>query len=498
MKKTTRAIAFLLVLMQLLLSACSNTDAQQGDEVSGESSETESTAESVYTGLEERDLDGYTFRILTNGVSEEHCHHTESVAVDEYVGEGVNDAVYDRQLALIDRYNFIVEPIQSDGPHDSGWSAQFQQSVTANDSSFDLGICTTGPCASVTLNGHTIPWNSLNDVDLSQPWWNQTAMESLSVKDVVYYTTGDITYETVAFTYCMFFNKDLCEEWGISADSLYQVVDDGKWTLSYLYSLTKDIYEDLDGDGMATYEDLYGVTMNTLSGQSIFQNATDTLTSRKDANDVPYIIEDTEKLANLVEKMYILMFENPGTFAVTKGYNTDTGYHEWWGMTSYKLLSHTSLLSTGLFYELFHEYTEKDFDIGVLPLPKYDTAQERYQTMGDFHCPLTVIPTTTNMEFTGFCATALAAYGREMVTPAYYETALKSRYADTQRDADMIELTMNGLVYDMQSVYSTSSVLQTIIHDKSYNFASYWAKSERSIRKAFDKVIATFDEYIED
>ena len=495
MKKSTRAIAFLLVLMQLLLAACSNTDAQKGNEVSGETTaagESDTGSGQVYTGLDELDLEGYEFRIMTKSTSAEHCHHTECFSVDEYVGEGVNDAVHDREIALLDRYNFVVEPFNIDD-----WSTQFQQSVQASDGNFDLGLQSTGPCSSVTLNGYTIPWNSLDNVDLTQPWWNQSAMDSLSVKDIVCYTTGDISYETIAFTYCMFFNKELCENWGISADSLYQAVEDGKWTISYLYSLTKDIYEDTDGDGNRTFEDLYGFTTNSLSGQAIYQISTDTLLTRKDANDMPYIIEDTEKLASLVEKMYILMYQNEGTFPVTKGYNTsDKGTQDWWAMTSYKLLHHTTLLTSGLFYELYHEYTEKDFDIGVLPLPKYDTAQKNYMTTADYHGTLAVIPTSANMQFTGFCATALAAYGRELITPAYYETALKSRYADTERDAEMIELTMQGLTYDMYSVYTTSSVLQSIIYDKSYDFSSYWAKSQKSINKSFDKIIDTFEGYI--
>lgn len=500
-KKDKRNIAFFLTLTQLLLlfSGCAaekeSESSDSGIDTGEENGET--GLEEIYTGLESYNLDGYEFRILVNSVAEEHCHHNDSLSVEEYTGEGVNDAVRQRELALYDRYNFIVKPIVAQGSHDSGWAEQFRQSVQADDSDFDIGICTTAPCASVVLNGCTIPWNELDNVDLSQPWWNQSAQESLSVKGVTYYTTGDLTYETIAFTYCMFFNKELAEDWGITADSLYELVDSGKWTLSKLYTLTSSIYSDLDGNGQRDYDDLYGFTANSLSGQAIFQNATGTFTCVKDENDVPQIITDTEKLSSLVEKMYILMYESTGTFAVTKGYSTGSGSFEWWGMTSYKMLHHSTLFSTGLFYELYHEYTAKDFNIGVLPLPKYDTAQEKYLTMSDYHGPFAVVPTTSNTEFAGFCATAMSAYGREIITPAYYETALKTRYADTQRDADMIELTMRGLVYDMYSVYTTSSVLQSIIYDKSYNFSSYWAKNQKAIKNKFDKIIETFDDYID-
>lgn len=489
-----------LIQLMLLLAGCSEkaTEKDNSSESSGmEAAESETEKGEIYTGLEQLDLEGREFRILANSVAQEHCHHSDSLAVEEITGEGVNDAVYNRELALLEKYNFIVEPVVQNGGHDAGWSEQFRQSVQAQDNDFDMGICTTQPCSSVVLNGCTMPWNELEYMDFEQPWWNQSALDSLSVKGVTYYTVGDLTYESIAFTYCMFFNKELVEDWGFTADSVYELVDEGKWTLSKVYSMTNAIYQDTNGDGKRDFDDLYGFTANTLSGQAIFQNATNTFTSIKDENDIPQINPDVERMTGLIEKMYILMFENPGTFAVTKGYSTRSGSFDWWGMTSYKLLTHSTLFTTGLFYELYHEYTEKDFDIGVLPLPKYDTAQERYQTMADYHAPFCVVPTTADREFTGFCATAMAAYGREMITPAYYETALKTRYADTQRDSDMIELTMQGLVFDMHSVYTTSSILQTLIHDKSYNFTSYWAKNQKSVTKNFDKIIKTFDEYID-
>ena len=225
--KRITALFLTVVQVMLIFSACSDskneTNSESGSNTDSNNEETDLTE--IYTGLEDYNLDGYEFRILVNSVSAEHCHHNDSLSVEEYNGEGVNDAVHQRELALYDKYNFVVEPIVASGGHDSGWSEQFKKSVQANDSDFDIGICTTGPCSSVVLNGCTIPWNELDNVDLSQPWWNQSAQESLSVKGVTYYTTGDLTYETIAFTYCMFFNKELTEDWGITADSLYELVD---------------------------------------------------------------------------------------------------------------------------------------------------------------------------------------------------------------------------------------------------------------------------------
>ena len=49
----------------------------------------------------------------------------------------------------------------------------------------------------------------------------------------------------------------------------------------------------------------------------------------------------------------------------------------------------------------------------------------------------------------------------------------------------------------MYSVYMDGSILQSLIYDKSFNFASYWAKNEKAIQKKLDNVMKAFDENIE-
>ncbi len=65
----------------------------------------------------------------------------------------------------------------------------------------------------------------------------------------------------------MLFNKDLLETYKL--EDPYALVDSGKWTFDKLFSMMKDIYSDLDGDGKKSSGDFFGVGM----GQTYIDNA---------------------------------------------------------------------------------------------------------------------------------------------------------------------------------------------------------------------------------
>lgn len=484
--------AVLLAAAQLLfvLSSCAKLPGGEESLPAETVPETEDPAE----GLPERSLDGYEWRVFMRGDPGNvyGARHKESF-VTEYNGEQINDAVHDREIALSERYDFTIGfiPVTDEA---AKFAAEYRQSVASGANEFDVGIASSDYVSPVVLDGSSLPWNELDDVDLTHPWWNRSAIEGLTVGGVAYYALGDLTFDLMDYTYLLYFNKELCRDYGMEEEALYDTVLAGRWTLSALYTKTKDVYRDVNANGAADENDLYGLTVNSLSGQAIFQNAADALTTEKDTDGVPHIIESTERLTGLVERMYALMYMSEGTFVVDHGYFGKG----WWLGTSHKMVNGQTLFSTGLFYELFTgEYAGLDFDMGFLPLPKYDAAQDGYHTTCDYGGPFAVVPKTADVSRAGFCAEAVAAYGRAIVTPAYYETTLKHRYADTDKDAQMIDLIVNGITFDLYNVTFTTSPLQSVIYDRNANFASWWQKNERTMRKRFDGIVGDYLRYSE-
>ena len=92
-------------------------------------------------------------------------------------------------------------------------------------------------------------------------------------------------------------------------------------------------------------------------------------------------------------------------------------------------------------------YREVDFNFGVLPMPKYDEAQERYYSRTfDACCP--VIPVTCpDPDMAGAVLEALTCEAYNTTLPAYIETGLQNKYV---RDEDSSE--MATIVLESQTV----------------------------------------------
>ncbi|NLB16656.1 MAG: hypothetical protein GX827_07600, partial [Clostridiales bacterium] len=65
--------------------------------------------------LPEEDFGGYSFRVLTKGAFNTHWTSRDIYAA-EATGDPINDAVYERNMRVMEKYNFSVveDPSQSD------------------------------------------------------------------------------------------------------------------------------------------------------------------------------------------------------------------------------------------------------------------------------------------------------------------------------------------------------------------------------------------------
>ena len=65
--------------------------------------------------LPEQDFGGYSFRVLTKGAFNTHWTSRDIYAA-EATGDPINDAVYERNMRVMEKYNFSVveDPSQSD------------------------------------------------------------------------------------------------------------------------------------------------------------------------------------------------------------------------------------------------------------------------------------------------------------------------------------------------------------------------------------------------
>ena len=79
---------------------------------------------------------------------------------------------------------------------------------------------------------------------------------------------------------------------------------------------------------------------------------------------------------------------------------------------------------------------------------------------------------------------AAAYYANRMITPAYYDTALKTKYARDEESQAMLDLIYETRWSDLGNIYNVGSVLSemtTLINNKKNTFSSMIAKKESKI-----------------
>ena len=179
-KKLTATLLAALTLAQVSLSACSNagspaeeqngsTAAPSGTADAGEQGEKAETR--IDPGLPERDFGGYDFRMLGKGTSNSHWKSMDLTA-EELTGDAINDAVYQRNALVSERYkvNFVEYAVADY----FNQGKEFTNSVLSNADDYDMAaLKPDGVVSSFISNGYVVELGTVPYMNLSQPWYDQ-------------------------------------------------------------------------------------------------------------------------------------------------------------------------------------------------------------------------------------------------------------------------------------------------------------------------------------
>ena len=358
-------VALLALLLLLPLGSCGQsgtggespgTDAMQAP-VSGETApETELRAD-----LPDADYDGYVFTFLTQ------TNYNNNFRLNmELNGEVLNDAAWKRNDAVASAFNidFAVKETED-------VAGILNASVAAGDSGFGMVLphATNGvanmAAAGLLANIHDLPY-----ADYSMPWWNGRMTDALAIRGKAYYASGDIVM-TWQGMLAILFNKELKDDLGIGED-LYQLAEDGGWTMDKRLELAEGGEADLNGDGKMDASDRYGFLGNVGTGYAT-QISCGVPFTKRDADGTPVLAFNTERMISVVEKYYALT-HSPSTWM--DGYSS----------TTYATSPYRSMLIEGRAFlteldigGLYAYLREIEFNFGILPLPKLNEEQDGYR-----------------------------------------------------------------------------------------------------------------------
>lgn len=425
---------FLLLLISLLflssLLSCGET-ADNEDNIPTEVTTGETVTEETYA-IPVKDFDGYTYTFFTVDKSMTKLMNLSFIA-EEMDGEVVNDALYSRNNAVAEQYNIkITEETLN------GWnlSDAVSKSIDAGDDTYDTVSFALIFMVSQGMNGYYIDWNNVPAVNLTQPYWDATVNESVSLKNHQYFLAGDIHIYYKGNVWVYFFNKNMIKN--LSLDDPYGLVKDGKWTAETHMSLTKAAISDLDGNSKLDEMDQWGLVTHSGNyseliyafGENFFM---------KDENDIPRLSMDTASFREVFDTVLKLNY-------------TETIQPASYSKSSYVKIFYEN---RALFMAEILAVSEamrsmEDLDFGILPLPKYNEEQESYISSSHPTSHLLAMPiTVSDTERTGLITEAIAGYSTDTLTDAYYEKVVKYKLTRDEESIAMLDIILANCTIDI-------------------------------------------------
>ena len=445
MNKWTKLLLLLLTCAMLtgLLSACVNKAPERDGETSGgtdsegEASGNEPSDDARFHAadiLGERDLtdEHITFFTRMGG----NMWDIKSLYAEDYLSETINDAVYDRNTELENRYHFQIL-IQESGA--TSYSNRLKTQILGGSYEFDVVTACGYDMAELAVAGVLRDLTQVDGIGLDRSWWNSTLNQQLTIAGALYYLSGDIICEDNMAVRCVFFNKSLADAIDVPAESLYQMAKEQKWTFDEMSTIASKAYIDLDGvDGKSSGDRLGLIGQTAVAGYVLMTAAGVRITSKNTSGepvmnpDFNYDVLDSIS-AYLTRDDSVLITED--------------------ALTPYK--NGRVLFMT----EVLGSVTKiRDWDIksGIMPMPLYSDAQESYYHFADGNClNLLALPTGNGrrLEAVTFMMEAMCIESTSTLNPAFYDTCLRGRYSYDPESAEMLDIILGSYFIENANLY---------------------------------------------
>ena len=356
---------------------------------------------------------------------------------------------------------------------------------------YDLKVALTGNI----LNLNTIV-NENNEtfIDITQPYWATNYINSITYNDLLFWVTGDLSLRYTGGLYCTFVNLDLYDMYVKSSydnKTIYDIVNEKKWTMQTMLDMADLVDEDTDGNGAASKGDRLGIVYepnDVLDGLAFGCKINFSTRSTTAGQDTITIALNTDtkatKLAGyLSEMMNSLYAFNAGS---GDSANMMPLFAEGNTLFAFNKIYQSSVYLSGM--ERF----------AIIPTPLLDEDQVAYGSGA--HDGLTIfgISRYSNCPIASAATLELMAYyGSLLVTPTYVNSVLKG--SETIHDPEsiaMIDKIRAGFDSDFAAAWSQS--VSNIVHvyrtkDNVDRFASYVKVSSRSWPAQLTKLLTDLE-----
>ncbi|MBP5289358.1 MAG: hypothetical protein J6Z79_05745 [Clostridia bacterium] len=483
--RITALLLALLLTLPLVLFGCSKNDGKKDAGKQQIISEEEVDESEVYDA-KIRDLGGHEFWFITRTTGVAHLEPNEIYA-KELTGDKINDAVFKRNATLEETYNCVIKEERNESP-----SSAVREMLLAGEYMYDYIYDSVYRLRPLSAQNLLADFNTLEEIDLSKAWWDQNAIDGLTISGKAFYVTGDAGTMDDRGSQVIYMNRDIIAR--AYLDDPYELVREGKWTVEKMVEYMEATKEDIDGDGVYTIgKDRFGYIGEWQNNYFHMAGFNIHIVETSSSGDV--------KIPGAVSKEMLAAWQalkpllaSPYRDISDSGSRFRAGLGTFFGCN-------LGVLFGGKLSEI---------DFGILPLPKLNEEQEYYWTAPHFSITFGyAIPVTTDAasdaETNGFDSgreqaayflDAFAYQSRHTLSVAFYDQVMNHQMAKDEETVEMLKLVLEHKHYDIVGLFDFGGLGRGLFGTVGSNAATD-VKGVTGTDANYDNLVSTYESRVQ-
>ncbi|MBQ8508811.1 MAG: extracellular solute-binding protein [Clostridia bacterium] len=442
MKKLRTLSLILATLTAASAVSCgdSQTVTPSGDTTaspSGDTTPAETEPAYAYPSL---NMNGEKFTILNSTTT---WGFYTSIHFDEATGEVLDDAIYDRNRFVEEKFNVDIDVVEEN--LDQAYKS-LNSLIMAGDDVYQAAFLNSNSIASMITGGCFADLSQISTLQLDEPWWDQNVLRDAAIgqSGTIFVAATDVSLMGFDGTYCTFINEDMMAD--LNAQMPYELAREGSWTLDELHKLTK-LGANLNGASDYTWDAAGSATYGLMSNATcpmvlLFGTGARLVANGEDG--LPVYACENEHFYNAAEKIAdLLSAEGEWLLLNSSGAN----HYEAAFKAGRCLVTIAELKASSKFREM-------DDNFGIVPIPKLDESQSEYYNYRTAVSSSFCIPVTSgDRESTGIIMDALSYLTYTDVMPIYYGVTVSQKGLRNDESIEMLGIIRDSRIFDIPNCY---------------------------------------------
>ncbi|MBO7403459.1 MAG: extracellular solute-binding protein [Clostridia bacterium] len=492
MKKRIIALCLTAILLPGLFSACGETPEKAEETptqqtVNPEAITVEEETESLtphWDAVQKEDLGGMNVDITCATFT---SNYYNVVDWDEISGEMLADAMYDRNRYIEAQLNCLMVLNYSQEV------SKLEQSVISGSGDVDLTYALLSNGGGLLQKGYLTPFNKLETIDMTQPYWDQGSQRDLKLLGQMFYGFVDFGFDHYDSMTVLFYNGELLTQFQLE-DPQELFLEDA-WTIDKMVEQLKAVSTDVDGNGQFNLKkDIYGLVGREYNFQPIQHTSGIRLVTWDEGERIFQL--------NMVEERFIdISTAIANIYAKTNPFTDYSDYDQARiAFSDGRALYYSRLLGD------FRQLREVEDDYGVICFPKYEVGCEAsyfIQNPTTLFLPLIVGDDNGDREEDfneiGIFLEAQGAYTFDNTLNVYIENAVIGKGMRDEKSAEMVRIMIQNRSFDLTQAYNFPSIAANyaacVISNG--NYASVAKKMERNFNKSAQKIVAEIEDHLD-